>query len=147
MFEFFLSLRRAKGITFVPADTREGLRAMLRALAQNEIVLITADRHIYGRGATVDLLGTPATLPVGPALLAQRSGAVLLGTGCWRETWLQTFGAFYPLPQLPPAVDAVPDTNRADTETYMMRQIAQFLGDLISAHPEQWVVLTRIWPT
>jgi len=138
-FELFLSLRRAMGVEYVPADTTEGLRAMLRALARNEIVLIAADRLIYGRGLTVDLLGTPTVLPVGPAQLVRRSGAALLGVGCWRKTWLQTVGGFYPLP------DAPASPHPAD-EVTTMRRIAEFLGQVISAHPEQWVVFSRIWP-
>jgi lauroyl/myristoyl acyltransferase len=147
LFELFLALRTSMGVVYVPADTTEGLRTMLRALARNEIVLIAADRLIYGRGVTVDLFGTPTMLPAGPALLARRSGAALLGVGCWRETWRQTFGIFSLLPDALPSLEqdaaTAPQVPGAVVTT---QRIARFLEQLISAHPEQWVVLSRIWP-
>jgi len=51
---------------------------LLERLRAGRFVCLLADRDLARTGVEVDLLGEPARLPRGPALLARRTGAVLL---------------------------------------------------------------------
>ena len=61
-------------MTVVPLGPDAG-RAVLRALADNEIVCLLCDRDIEGGGVEVEFFGERTTLPAGPATLALRTGA------------------------------------------------------------------------
>lgn len=52
--------------------------ALVQRLRAGRLVCLLADRDLASTGAEVDLLGEPARLPRGPALLARRTDAVLL---------------------------------------------------------------------
>ena len=64
--------RAAVGLRIV--GLREARREMLAALERGEPVGIIADRDISGGGMPVELFGAPASLPIGPALLAVETG-------------------------------------------------------------------------
>lgn len=55
-----------------------GMIDVVNALRRNEIVAMLCDRDTTGFHATVDLFGHPVRLPMGPAMLAQVSGAPLV---------------------------------------------------------------------
>ncbi len=73
MQEYFERTRGETGLNVIPmARAATELRA---ALARSEAVALVADRPVGGAGTPVTLFGAPARLPVGPAVLAQESGA------------------------------------------------------------------------
>lgn len=150
LFDLACQLRTHHGVRAVPADSREGLRALFAALRRGEAVLLTVDRDVVGSGVTLPLFGAPARLPTGAALLAQRSGAPLLWASGWREGLRRSHGAFTPLAIPPDAPSGAPSAESPGPArraiTSLLVPIARELEHQIAAHPEQWVAaLTRIW--
>ncbi len=142
MLDLMLTLRRSHGVHFLPLGGSAPMRAILQALRNNKIVLITADRAVQGERVEVPFFGAPAELPSGPAALATRTGAAVVGAFGWRTYRAnqkhRIEGSFTPLSL------ALPEEQRTDM-TSVMRSIVDTMEQQISAHPEQWVVFSPIW--
>ena len=142
MLDLMLTLRRSHGVHFLPLGGSGAMRAMLQALRNNKIVLITADRAVQGERVALPFFGTPAELPAGPAALASRTGATVVGAFGWR-----TYGANGKRPiegTFTPLSLALPEEQRTDMMS-VMRGIVNRMEQHIAAHPEQWVVFSPMW--
>ena len=142
MLDLMLTLRRSHGVHFLPLGGSSAMRAMFQALRSNKIVLITADRAVQGERVAMPFFGAPAELPAGPAALAIRTGATLVGAFGWR-----TCGTNGKRPiegALTPLSLALPEEQRTDLMS-VMRGIVDRMEQHIAAHPEQWVVFDPIW--
>jgi KDO2-lipid IV(A) lauroyltransferase len=159
LFALVSRLRTHHSVRTVPADTREGLRALLATLRRGEAVLLTVDRDIVGTAVEVPFFGTAAPLPTGAALLARRSGAALLWASSYRDGLWHARGSFVPvmLPPPPPtsaagAADAAPTKMEARAsertlEAQLLIPIVHELERQIASHPQQWMAsLAPIWP-
>ena len=51
---------------------------LVEHVRRGRLVCLMADRNFSGRGVEVDFAGRRVTMPVGPALVARRSGAALV---------------------------------------------------------------------
>ncbi len=139
MAELVAGSRLARGATLVP---RQGsLRALFRALAREEIVVLLTD--VIGPGvATIEVpfFGRPAPFPAGPARLAQRTGAPILVVSCVRlpdgRYRIEAQPPLRPDPALPPR-EAVYRLTAA---------IAAGFERAIAAAPAQWYPFHSIWP-
>ena len=142
LLDLMLALRRSHGVNFLPLGGSAPMRAILQALRNNKIVLITADRAVVGESVEMPFFGNIARLPLGPATLAARTGATVVGAFGWRTDGhggkLPIEGTFSQLTL------ALPDEQRTDT-TIIMRGIIDRMEYHIGAHPEQWVVFSPIW--
>ncbi|MGH3424241.1 MAG: phosphatidylinositol mannoside acyltransferase, partial [Nocardioidaceae bacterium] len=75
----FVAFREGLGMEVLPLTGGEPtLPVLLDRLRAGGFVCLLADRDLSRSGLRVDLLGEPASLPAGPALLARRTGATLL---------------------------------------------------------------------
>ena len=138
LLDLMLRVRGSHGLVYkVPGPTLFG--EMSATLGRNELVFLVVDRDIGGTGVAVDLFGRPARLPIGPALLAMRTGAPIVPTYVSRRPDGRLDGEVGP----PLEVRWTGD-RRADL-TEITRLIAQRLEYHIGRHPEQWTVLQRIW--
>lgn len=90
VFDRFLAFRTALGIEILahpapgepPAPPGQGVTDVLeQRLRDGVFVPLLADRDLSGRGVVVDLLGEPARIASGPAVLAGRTGSLLLPIG------------------------------------------------------------------
>ena len=88
LFDWFVRLRNDLGMTVVPLGPGAA-RAVLQALADNEVVCLLCDRDIQGGGVEVEFFGERTTLPAGPATLGLRSGAPILPVGVYYTRRLQ----------------------------------------------------------
>jgi KDO2-lipid IV(A) lauroyltransferase len=70
--------RIRRGCGFRAISRRGGLRPSLACLRRGEILAILLDQNAAEGEAFVDFFGSPAATATGPAVLAQRTGAVLL---------------------------------------------------------------------
>ncbi len=138
MLDLMLNLRCSHGIKYVPVGNGGAMRAILRALRQNQLVLITADRAVVGQSLEVPFFGAPARLPGGPATLAQRTGAALVGAFGWRQQGMRMEGEFTPI-----SLD-LPEEQQCDPDA-LMQSIVRVMERYISAHPEQWLVFAPVW--
>jgi KDO2-lipid IV(A) lauroyltransferase len=68
--------RTSVGIKNIPRSS--GARRILQALRRGEIVGIVMDQDTHVDGVFVDFLGTLAYTPVGPAVFAMKTGAVVV---------------------------------------------------------------------
>ena len=138
LFEWYRDTRARLGISVLTLD-HGGIRKVLQALREQEMVITAIDRDIAGTGHVMPFFGRPAPIPLGPAAIALRLGTPLFPVCVYRlpdDTYMAE-GA--------PLVHAVSTgDSRADQVTateQLLRQIERF----IQSHPEQWHVPHRIW--
>ena len=133
-----LKLRNSKGVQFMPLGGSAPMRRIIKALRDNQIVLITADRAVEGESVEKLFFGEPALLPIGPVSLSQRTGAALVGACGWHTSRTRIGGKFVPL-----TLELTED-ERNNTDTVMCALIKR-LEKYIKAYPEQWVVFSPVW--
>lgn len=79
LYEQFVAFRHRLGMEVLPLTGGDPtIPALLARLREGAFVCLLADRDLSRSGVEVDLLGEPARIALGPALLAQRTGATLL---------------------------------------------------------------------
>jgi phosphatidylinositol dimannoside acyltransferase len=119
---------------------REARRGLIAALRAGDAVGIVADRDIAGGGMDVPLFGSPAPLPIGPALAAIETGAPVYAVGVRRIRGDRVAGRLLPVPV------ATEGTRRERIAATLATMAAAF-EDLITDAPEQWsAVFFPIWP-
>jgi KDO2-lipid IV(A) lauroyltransferase len=136
--DFFVRTRGAAGIRIV--GLREARRELLEALREGTPVGLVGDRDLTGGGIAVPLFGAPATLPVGPALLAVESGAPLYVVSVRRTGVTRYRGRLE-------AVPVPADGTRRERVTAAMTSLAAAFERAVAIAPEQWwAVFFPIWP-
>ena len=135
---WFVRTRGVVGVRLV--GVREARRELQAALREGTSVGIVGDRDLTGGGMPVDLFGSPAMLPLGPAMLAVESGAPVYVVGARRAGMGRYIGRLDPV--------AVPaDGTRRERVTATLAAIAQAFERVIEDAPEQWwAVFFPIWP-
>jgi KDO2-lipid IV(A) lauroyltransferase len=142
LFEWFTGFRRSLGMHIVPLGPDAG-RAVLRALARNDVVCLLADRDLAGSGVAVPFFGERTRLPGGPATLALRTGAPLCPTAVYfKGEW----GYGHRGVVLPPLPAERRGRLRDDVERLTGLLAADF-ERLIRAAPTQWHLLQPNWPS
>ena len=136
--DYFVRTRGAAGVRIV--GLREARRELLAALRAGTSVGLVGDRDITGGGLPVELFGSPANLPIGPALLAVESGAPLYVTGVRRVGIGRYIGRLDP-------VHVPAEGSRRDRVTAAMTGLAAAFERIVTIAPEQWwAVFFPIWP-
>lgn len=136
--ELVAGSRSSHGVTLAP---RTGsLRPLFRALARNECVAILCDVAPAGVPAIeVPFFGRPAPFPIGPARLAQRTGAPILVASSVRLPDNSYVVQGQPLLRADPALP---------TEQAVARLTAQIVAGferVIAATPDQWYPFHPMW--
>jgi KDO2-lipid IV(A) lauroyltransferase len=133
LYRRFVAYRESLGFEILPltggaAPVGETLATRLRS---NGAVCLVADRDLGAGGVRVSFFGEPAKLPVGPARLAERTGAALLPVGLWFTDDGWGFRVHPPVtaPSALGATQAVADAFAAD----------------IAEHPADWHMLQPLW--
>lgn len=136
LFKKFMAYRAAFGLEALPLDGRVIPTLALR-LRAGCVVALAADRDLSRSGIDVTFFGGPARMPAGPAILALRTEAPLIYA---MVSYTQT-GIHIDFELV-----AIPETG---TESQRIAAIVQNSADLfaqgISAHPEDWHMMQRIW--
>ena len=138
LLKLMLKLRRSSGVNFVPLGGSTPMRTIIQSLRKNQLVLITTDRAVEGESVVRDFFGSPARLPIGPVNLSLRTGAPLVGAFGWRTSKDRIDGTFVRLTL------ALGEEERKQPEC-VEGVVIRGMERMISAHPEQWVVLSRMW--
>lgn len=112
---------------------------LLAALRRGELVGLVADRDLSGNGAPVTMFGAPTTLPLGPAVLALRSGAALHPAAVYAIGRGRHRAVIRPPLELP-----APGPLRARAER-LTGALGVELERLISAAPTQWHLVQPYW--
>jgi lauroyl/myristoyl acyltransferase len=138
LLKLMLRLRKSSGVNFVPLGGSAPMRTIIQSLRKNQLVLITTDRAVEGESVVRDFFGSPARLPIGPVNLSLRTGAPLVGAFGWRASKDRIDGTFV---RLTLALGEEERKQPECVEGVVIREMER----MISAHPEQWVVLSRMW--
>ncbi len=138
LFRYFTRLRSAMGIRVLPPGAGSVL-PILRLLRRNGLLLVAGDRDVTGHSRRVHFFDAPAYLPVGPVVLALRTGATLLPAYTVRRSTRKSVVFI----EAPLELVRTGDEERDLDEN--MRRVARALERMISADPGQWSVLQRVW--
>lgn len=134
LFEWFKRKREAIGINIEPLDAHAGT-VLLQTLKNGGVVGLLCDRDIQGGGIEVEFFGKRVAIPAGPATLALRTGATLLGAACYAGPGRDHFAV------ITPPIEAERSGRLRDDVTRVTQLIAHELEGLIRRAPEQWHVL------
>jgi KDO2-lipid IV(A) lauroyltransferase len=139
LFRFFTDHRRALGMEILGlSQDRQVGRRLARALADNRMVALVADRDLTGRGVTVPMFGRPRRLPAGPALLSLTTGSPLIVSPVYQVDggWRIVFEAPLEVP--------VTGDRRRDVEAVTVR-MGEAFERAISAAPADWHLFQPAW--
>jgi phosphatidylinositol dimannoside acyltransferase len=140
LFEWFVAKRVEMGLGIVPLDEHASA-AVAKVLRAGGIVGLLCDRDLQDNGIEVELFGSTTTAPAGPAMLALRTGAVLLCAAVYSGP-----GRDHHVVVTPPIETERRGTLRKDVAR-VTQSVTDELGWLIRRAPEQWHVLQANWPT
>jgi KDO2-lipid IV(A) lauroyltransferase len=142
LFSKFLAYREQLGMTIFPLSGG-GIDVMAKLtehLNDGKLVCLPAERDLSQRGVRVTLFGEPTRMPAGPAMLALRTGAVLLPVTMWYEGREPNHGIVLDFHEPVP----VPQ-ERANRIATMTQRVADAFEEGIRQHPEDWHMTQRLF--
>ena len=138
LFEWYRETRARLGISVLTLD-HGGIRKVLEALRDQEMVITAIDRDITGTGHVMPFFGKPARIPLGPAAIALRLGTPLLPVCVYRlpdDTYVA---------EGTPLIYAKSTGNVRADQISLTEQLLRRIEGFIERHPDQWHVPHRIW--
>ena len=136
LFVEFLKYRQAMGMEVLALDSRS-IVTLVQRLREGHLIALVADRDLSRSGINVSFFGKPARMPAGPAVLALKTGAVLL-TAFVSYT---TQGIHITFDEL-----SIPSSGSQEEKvSNLVQQSAKNFERGIAQHPEDWHMLQRIW--
>jgi KDO2-lipid IV(A) lauroyltransferase len=148
LFEWFVTTRAELGMRVIPLGPSAGTD-VLKAVRNNEVVCLLADRDLSGDGVEVDFFGERTTLPGGPAMTALRAGCPLLPTGAYfMDHGDSRADILPPLDTTRSRADGTARTGRLrDDIARVTQDLAHAYEDLIRVDPTHWHLLQPNWPS
>ena len=138
LFEWYRDTRARLGISVLTLD-HGGIRKVLEALREQEMVITAIDRDITGTGFLMPFFGKLAPIPLGPAAIALRTGTPLFPVCVYRlpdDTYMAEGAEL--------VIAESTGDSRAD-QVRITQQLLRHIERFIERHPEQWHVPHRIW--
>lgn len=137
LYDAFVVFRRGLGIDVIPSKgaSKPPLEVLEDVLDMGGVVCLLADRDLGGHGVSVYFFGEPTTMPAGAAVLAERTGATLLGVHSAYEDPGSVNGW----------VTRVSAPIIADSVVGRVEQLAAWFERCIADYPEDWHVLQPFW--
>lgn len=136
LFQKFVAHRSRMGFEVLSIDNRSFVTLLKRA-EEKRLIALVADRDLSKSGIDVQFFGHPARMPAGPALLAVKTGIPLIVAHVsYTERGIHI--DFHDVPL---------ETQGSDDEkiSYLVQRCAELFEVGISARPEDWHMLQRIW--
>jgi KDO2-lipid IV(A) lauroyltransferase len=135
LFELLTRSRARWGVTIIPWRR---LREIFRIMRRPCVLGMVVDWGYRPDDQPVRLFGAWTTLPVGPALLAARTGAVVVPVMARRED----DGRYGPV-----MYDPIEVADGSAAELARVTQaVADALEDMVAEAPEQWYTFKPMWP-
>lgn len=136
-FAAFVAFRERLGMEVLPHRDPGTVSALAAALRRGRLVCLVADRDLDGRGVGVRWRDQPVTMPAGPAMVARRTGAVLLPAVCRYEgdAMVIRFG------------EPVATRPGRDGLVAMTQDVADFFAEQIAAAPADWHLMQPFFAT
>lgn len=138
VFVWFKKLRESFGVNIVSLGNT-AFTELLAAVRRGDILCVLADRDIDGSGLPVQFFGHETKLPAGPALLARRTGSVILPTAVY-------FRGDKRVCRIDAPIVVSKDLPIREAIAIGTQQVAEALERLIDEDPGQWHVLQANWP-
>lgn len=138
LFDGVTWLRARRGAKMVE-PTPSGIRHVIRALKNNEAVVLVADRDFFENGHPVEFFGHRTTLPPGAVRIARDTGAPIIPIFTRRTSSGHEVRVHDPI-RIERTRDVKADVERG------MKQLVPVLETGIAACLEQWVMFQRVWP-
>lgn len=137
LFRRFVAYRERLGMEVLPLTGGEAspLRTLCDRARAGKLICLVADRDLTASGLEVRLLGTPARLPGGPAMVARTTGAALVPATLAYE------GPRLHITLHPP----VEHVAGRDGIRAMTQQVADAFTRGIRAHPQDWHMLQKVF--
>jgi phosphatidylinositol dimannoside acyltransferase len=139
LYDRFVAYRESLGMHVLPHSGGAAFGALARRLRDGGLVCLVADRDLSASGVEVSFFGEPTRMPAGPALLAQRTGALLLPVTLWYDGSPVMRGRVHPPIEVPES------GTRARKTSVMTQALADAFASGIADHPEDWHMLQRLW--
>jgi phosphatidylinositol dimannoside acyltransferase len=136
LFQRFLRYRESMGFEVLSIDSRS-FATLVRRAKEKRLIALVADRDLSASGVNVDFFGFPSRMPAGPALLAIKTGIPLVVA----HVSYTEFGIHIEFT----AVDVADVGSESDRVSQTVQRMANLFEKGISAHPEDWHMLQRIW--
>ncbi|MGY1772307.1 phosphatidylinositol mannoside acyltransferase [Blastococcus sp. SYSU D00813] len=141
LYRRFVAFRESLGMRIVPltGGPRPSATVLREWLDGGGAICLLSDRDLPRNGVPVTFAGRPTTMPSGPALLAAQTGAALVPAvpSFTARGWRVVFHPEVPVD----GAGRLRDRVHAATQ-----QVADAFAGTIARHPEDWHVLSRIWP-
>jgi phosphatidylinositol dimannoside acyltransferase len=137
LYRRFVDYRERLGMEVLPLTGGDGspLRTLFDRARSGRLVCLVADRDLSAAGVQVDLLGAPARLPAGPAMVARTTGAALV------PVTLAYDGPRLRIRMHPP----VEHMSGREGLRAMTQQVADAFTEGIRAHPHDWHMLQKVF--
>lgn len=136
LFQRFLEHRSRMGFEVLALDNRS-FGTLMRRAKEKRLIALVADRDLSRSGIDVTFFGKPARMPAGPALLAIKTGIPLIVA----HVSYTPHGIHIDFHDV--------KVSQEGSEDDRIRKTVQLCANLfevgISAHPEDWHMLQRIW--
>lgn len=130
-YERFSAARAGMGMKIYPVDQPRLLQALGDDLRAGRMVCLLADRDLSQHGIRIPWPGTNETIsvPAGPALLAQRTGADLRVATTYFDGGRLHMEVSQPV--------------HGDTLAELMTAVVGHFADAVRRHPESWLMLRK----
>lgn len=138
-----IAVRRGVSVETVMRDGPGASREILRTLKRGRILAILMDQDTRGQGVVVPFFGRSARTPVGPALLALRTGARVVGVFIHRLP-----DGRHRVVVRPADLPAPPGDDRHARDRWLVDATARLTSLIegeVRARPEEWVWWHRRW--
>ena len=136
LFNKFLEYRQNMGMEVLPLDGRS-MGTLLQRAREGALIALVSDRDLSRSGVDVTFFGHPARMPAGAALLAIRTGIPLITAFVsYTNTGIHIEFNSVPIPS---------HGTEAERVTTVVQACADLFAKGITAHPQDWHMLQRIW--
>ncbi|MGW3571178.1 phosphatidylinositol mannoside acyltransferase [Streptomyces sp. NPDC000941] len=139
LYDRFVAYREGLGMEVLPHTGGSAFGTLARRLREGGLVCLVADRDLSASGVEVKFFGESAKMPAGPAILAARTGALLLPVTLWYDASPVMRGRVHPPIEVP-----LMGTS-AEQAAAMTQELADVLASGIAEHPQDWHMLQRLW--
>ena len=137
IYQEVMNIRQSKG---AEVFNRGEIKKALKSLLAEKFLLILGDQDAHQDGEFVDFFDRPASTPLGPVKLAQRSNSYLVPIYLVREGFKQ-----YRLIIKEPVEIAKDASYEEQYET--LQHLTTSLENVIRDYPSQWLWVHRRWKT
>jgi KDO2-lipid IV(A) lauroyltransferase len=139
--DYVFGLAQEAGIRIIFSYPRKQcIHNMLKALRNNEIIIVLMDQNFGTGGVWVNFFGKLAATPIGPVVLAMRAKASLLPLSVVRTAMGKHCIKFYPPISL--------KTNIKNKDKFILKtvkSISSVIEGWIRQNPQQWPWIHRRW--